>query len=322
MTTTFDLRTIHPATGPQILPSPHVLLGRRRLGHALGLLWLLDGALQLQSFMFTKGFAHNIIAPAAVGQPSFVAVPVRWNAELIARQPILFNAIFAAVQLAIGLGFLIPRARRPAIVASVLWAAGVWYTGEGLGGLGGGHVSALLGAPGAALLYAVLAVAAWPGAKSAVDGRSERPPYWIVPAWSVLWVGAAILDLLPGNRPASVFTTHLADSASSVPTWLAHFDHGFGYVVQGLGGWTTLLVVAVELAVGLAVFGQRPIRSWAIGIGIVLSIVYWAAGQSFGQLFSGQATDPSTGPLLILLGLAALSVGSRTVNPHNEQPRK
>ncbi|MGH9100811.1 MAG: hypothetical protein ACRDV8_11365, partial [Acidimicrobiales bacterium] len=33
------------------------LVSRRRLQIALALFWLLDGALQLQPFMFTRGFA-------------------------------------------------------------------------------------------------------------------------------------------------------------------------------------------------------------------------------------------------------------------------
>ncbi len=49
---------------------------RRHLQITLGLLWLADGLLQLQPFMFTTGFAHQILAPAAHGQPGWVAGPV------------------------------------------------------------------------------------------------------------------------------------------------------------------------------------------------------------------------------------------------------
>ncbi len=37
---------------------------RRGLQLALAALWLLDGALQFQPFMLTRGFAHDVIAPA------------------------------------------------------------------------------------------------------------------------------------------------------------------------------------------------------------------------------------------------------------------
>ena len=36
-------------------------LTRRNLQIALGVLWLLDGALQLQPFMFTTGFSNDIL---------------------------------------------------------------------------------------------------------------------------------------------------------------------------------------------------------------------------------------------------------------------
>ncbi len=309
MTATLDHRVVVPASDRQ--PRP-VLFSRRSLSYALGLLWLLDGALQLQSFMFTRGFAHQVIAPAAEGQPSFVAAPVRWNAELIAHQPVLCNAVFAAVQLALGIGFLLWRTRRAAIVASVAWAFGVWYAGEGLGGLAGGHVSALVGAPGAAALYAVLAVAAWPGHLSAAEYRTARPPHWILPMWAVLWVGAAVLDLLPGNRPSSTFGSQLAANASAVPRWLGRIDDGVRHGVHGLGATATIVVVGLEVAIGLVALTRKPASSVAISAGVVLAALYWAVGQSFGQLFGGQATDPNTGPLLILVGLAALGASART----------
>ena len=311
MTTTLEYRKVRPVPTWKTRSGTSFFLSCRSLSCALGVLWLLDGALQLQSFMFTKGFAHQIIAPSAVGQPWFVSEPVRWNALLITHYPVLCNSFFAAVQLAIGVGFLIPRLRRPAIVASVLWAGGVWYAGEGLGGVAGGHANALVGAPGAAVLYGVLAVAAWPGTHSGVDHQPQRPPYWLLPVWAVLWVGGAVLDLLPGNRPASTFSAQLAANASSVPQWLARFDDGLGRGVHSMGFSATIVVVALELAIGLAALGPRPARSIFIVTGIVLAAVYWAAGQSFGQLLSGQATDPSTGPLLILVGIAALSVRPR-----------
>ncbi len=309
MTATLDQPSIVTASDRR---TPPILVTRRSLSYALGLLWLLDGALQLQSFMFTRGFAHQIIAPVAEGQPSFVSAPVRWNAELIAHQPALCNAVFAAVQLALGIGFLVPRTRRPAIVASVVWALGVWYAGEGLGGLAGGHVSVLVGAPGAAPLYALLAVAAWPGQLSTAEYRSARPPHWVLPLWAVLWVGAAVLDLLPGNRPSSTFSSQLAANAAAVPGWLARIDDAVGHGVHGLGATATLVVVGLELAIGLVALGRRPASSVAIIAGMVLAALYWAVGQSFGQLFGGQATDPSTGPLLLLVGLAALGASQRT----------
>ena len=294
-------------------------LTRHSLRRALGVIWLLDGVLQLQSFMFTKGFATQIIAPSASGQPFFVAGPVEWNARMIGTHPVLFNGAFASIQLALGISFLFRRTARLAIVSSVIWAGGVWYLGEGLGGLAGGHMTALLGAPGAALLYIVLAMAAWPSAGRSTYGhtpplRRQRRPQWIVGVWVLLWVVSAVLNILPSNISSRTISSQLRVNASMVPSWLAAIDRGLASAVHAWGGGAVVVTVVVELAIGLLVLSHGPLRIVALSTGIVLAGLYWAVGQSFGQLFSGQATDPSTGPLIIILALAV--AGTR---PHPAQ---
>jgi len=37
--------------------------------------------------------------------------------------------------------------------------------------------------------------------------------------------------------------------------------------------------------------------------GAALAFDYWVFGEAFGQIFSGIATDPNSGPLLVLLAL-------------------
>jgi len=36
----------------------------------------------------------------------------------------------------------------------------------------------------------------------------------------------------------------------------------------------------------------------------VLAVGIWVVGENFGQVFSGSATDPNSGPLLALLAVA------------------
>ncbi len=294
------------------------VITRRALQYALGALWLLDGALQLQSYMFTRGFARQIVAPAAAGQPFFVAGPVHWNANLIALHPALFNGFFAATQLALGVAFVIPRFCRWAIVASAIWAGGVWYLGEGLGGVAGGHMTALLGAPGAALLYLVLALAAWPAGSR--GDSSVQPPSWTGSVWAVLWIGYAVLDLLPGNGASPTVAGDLTTGAATVPQWLGVFDRRLASGVHGLGSAYAVLLVAAELTIGILSLTRGSLRPVAYWSGIGLAALYWAAGQSFGQLFSGQATDPSTGPLVMLLGLAALGALPATARSERRRP--
>ncbi|MEA2425545.1 MAG: hypothetical protein QOH13_1955, partial [Thermoleophilaceae bacterium] len=160
----------------------HIRVTRRGLQIALGLFWLLDGALQLQPFMLRTSFATQVIAPAGNGQPYFVAGPVHWAATIIATHPVAWDIPFAAIQLLIGLGLLVPRTARLAIAVSVPWAIGVWYFGESLSGIASGNASLLSGAPGSVLLYGVLALAAWPR-----RNRSDvAPARWLPLSWAVL----------------------------------------------------------------------------------------------------------------------------------------
>ena len=282
------------------------IVSRRRLQMALGCLWLLDGALQLQPYMFTLGFAHNVIAPAAVGQPLFVGGAVRWSAALIATHPVVYDALFAAIQLALGVGLFIPRTIRPALVMSIFWAAGVWYFGEGLGGIFGGAASLLDGAPGAALLYGVLAVAAWPPSHLD-DGHTEPPPRWTVKAWSLLWIGFGALTLFPANDSARGTASPIVANITMVPAPLASVDRLAASAVPALGPLVVPAFVLTMVSIGVLATPRSRWRVGAVGAGCGLALVAWVVGQSLGQLGSGQATDPNAAPLVTLLGLVALS---------------
>ena len=63
------------------------------------------------------------------------------------------DAAFAVIQLLIGLGIAVRPTVKAALAASIVWSLAVWWLGEGLGGLLNGTASA----PGAVILYALLA---------------------------------------------------------------------------------------------------------------------------------------------------------------------
>ena len=74
----------------------------------------------------------------------------------------------------------------------------------------------------------------------------------------------------------------------------------------GSGYWFIWLVVLVQLCIGFGVLFKGYWRKLAIGAGIILSLIFWVVGQSLGSYYTGLATDPNTGPLFILLGVAIL----------------
>jgi hypothetical protein len=278
---------------------PHVRVTERTLQVALGMFWLLDGVLQLQPFMLTTKFATQVLSPVGDGQPQFVAGPVHWAANLVAAHPVAWDVPYAIIQLALGLGMLVPRTARHALAASVPWALGVWYLGEGLSGLASGNSSLLSGAPGSVFVYGLLALAAWPR-----RGRSDvAPPRWLPIAWAALWVGAAVLQILPMNNTGADVAG--AMTAAGSPSWMAGFENSLAGWVTHNGPVAVAVLVVAELLIGLAALHRRTIAVGAAA-GFLLAIAIWVIGQDFGQLYTGQATDPNTGPIIGVMAVALL----------------
>jgi hypothetical protein len=278
---------------------------RRGVQVTLGVLWLMDATLQLQPYMFTTAFARQVLAPAGQDQPGWVAGPVDFFAHLIAAHPASLNTAFVLIQLALGIGFLVPRLVRPAILGSLAWSAALWWLSEGLGGLVTGHASLITGAPGAVLLYAVLASAAWPANdhRSPHDSDNETVAGWLPSAWAILWIGGAWLEMLPNQRGGAGLRDQIG-STDGVPAWLAGLHHSAEAILSHGGNAPSITLVVVMALVGLVGLAGRPWRTAAAAAGALAAAAFWILGQNIGQLYSGQATDPNTGPLIVLMAFA------------------
>jgi hypothetical protein len=279
-----------------------LVITRRHLQVALGLFWLLDGALQAQPFMFTRGFATEVIAPIGEGQPGFVSGPVHLAATVIAANPVVWNLPFAAIQLLLGIGLLVPRTARLTLAASIAWALGVWYLGEGLSGMASGHASMIAGAPGSALIYALLAAAAWPRQ----DGSRERPASWLRFAWAGVWVGMAVFQALPGQNSGTAVASALTAGTEGAPAWLASLDSSVGSWAAGHGLLLVIALVVAEALIGIGALARR-FRTPAVALGLALALAFWVMGQDLGALYTGQATDPNSGPVLALMAITLLA---------------
>ena len=135
---------------------------RRCLQTALGILWLLDGLLQLQPFMYSAGFPAVLRANAA-GQAGWLHASLIWGANLAQGHLTLFDTAFATIQVLIGLSLLYRPTVRLAILVSCGWAVVVWWFGEAFGMLLMTMAAPLTGAPGAVILYALIGLVVWPG---------------------------------------------------------------------------------------------------------------------------------------------------------------
>lgn len=325
-------------------------LSRRGVQISLGILWLLDGALQLQHQMFSSAFATQVIDPAIQGQPRFVSGPMNFGVHLFLLHPAVFNALFALTQLGIGVFILWKRTVKWGLLSSVLWGLIVWIFGEGYGGIFSAHTLLLMGAPGAVILYAILALAVMPSNKDDKHQKKQQPAYWLVFVWIALWVGGGVYQLLPGQNTTTDVSSMITGNSQGAPGWLASIDNHTANVINGFGEtkhsssasnssssnmgmtgaqmahmsnepytstsqsdsgyWFILLLAALQFCIGFGVLLSGIWRKLAISLGIVLSLAFWVVGQSLGAYFTGLATDPSTGPLFLLLGLAILGCTS------------
>src|SRR5207302_4983116 len=170
-----------------------------------------------------------------------------------------------------------------------------------------GHASLITGAPGSALIYALLAAAAWPHR----DAAREGPASWLPFAWAVLWVGAAVFQALPGQNSGTAVAGALTTGASRAPAWLASVDNSAGAWAAHHGLLLVTLILAAEALIGVGALA-RSTRTPAVAFGLALTLALWVLGQDLGALYTGQATDPNSGAVLAFMAIALLA-GSREV---------
>ena len=300
-----------------------VRVTRRGIQITLGLLWLLDGALQFQPAMLTSAFAPagDRARRARASRGSSPGRCTRRPAS--SRTPGRRGLIFGLIQLALGAGLLHRRTARWALAASVGWALAVWYLGEGLGGLFGGGDSLLTGAPGSALMYAVVAVTVWPRrGPSGATGSPEpgrRPARWAAVAWAATWLGGAVLQLLPGSDTNASVVRVLSMNASGAPGWLAAWTTTWPRRCPAAASRSSSTWCSCRPPSALGVLAGRRTRRAAVwtGIGLVAGLLGDRPGPR--PVLVGTATDPDTAPLVILLGVTVL--GAAPCRPARRDPR-
>jgi hypothetical protein len=285
---------------------------RRGIQIALGAAWLADGALQLQPFMFGRGFVNQILMPAYMGSPAGVTGPALAFTRLVLHAPAAWNAAFAVTQLLLGAALLWRPAVRAGLAGSVVWALAVWWFGEGLGGVLSGSANPLTGAPGAVILYALIAVLAWPSAaRMRRPGRGAGPvaagsPLGLAGArvcWLVLWGSSAYFMLQASQRAPGAVRGTLTGLASGEPGWISALDRGLASAATGQGLAISIGLAVVFVAAGLGVFWPATTRA-ALLLSVIVAVAIWILGENFGGLLTGQGTDPSTGLVLVLLAVA------------------
>jgi len=280
---------------------------RRVLQLILAAIWLLDGLLQYQSSMYTPMFGQ-MVGGTAAGNPGVIADPISWNATLVQHHQVLLNTVFATIQLLLGLGIAYRPTVRPALAASIAWSLAVWWFGEGLGGVLSGGASPLNGAPGAVILYALLAVLLWPADRPGVTASFVAARTVGAPAarllWLVLWGSLAYFALTPANRAPQALHDMIVSMTGGEPGWVTGLENNAAASLTNQGLTASIVLAVALIVIATGVFLPPPVARAVLILALVVAAFIWVFGEAFGQLLTGGATDPSSGPLLALLTLA------------------
>ncbi len=304
------------ASGAEVVP--RFSTDRRRwLQLALAVVWAFDGLLQFQTIMFTRGFAQLFIGTSGHGNPAWVSSSIHWAWSIVEANPVPTNAAFATLQLALGLGIAWRRSVRVALIVSIVWSLAVWWFAEDLGGLLSGTANALTGAPGAVLLYAVLAVLLWPTQRDTSRSFVAAEPVGAAAAkvvWLVLWLGFAALNLQPANLEPGAVSATVAGMGDGQPGWVTAIVDGFAEFSAHNGAALSIVGAIIMAFVGLGILLPRRWNRAAVAVALVVSAFIWVVGQALGAVFGGQSTDVNSGPLLAIVALAYWPTGPSAAN--------
>jgi hypothetical protein len=268
---------------------------------------MLDAVLQFQPYMFSRAFGLSMLRPTAVGNPTAIAHSIVWATREISLHATLANAVFCGAQLLIALGISWRPTVKVTLAASVVWSFGVWWVGEGFGGILTGRASPIVGAPGAVVIYAILAVLLWPRDK---DTTAQRAPFVAAQpfgatvakaVWAVLWLTMAYLALQAPNRAPDRLAHQITRVAVGQPNWLATLDARIAASLTGHGLAVSFVLGALLVLIALGIFAPPRIMSAVLALAVTMSLIIWVVGEAFGGTLAGPATDPNSGLLLIVL---------------------
>ncbi|MGO8950184.1 MAG: hypothetical protein ACLQUY_21510 [Ktedonobacterales bacterium] len=303
-----------------------MLLSRKGLQRVLGVIWLIDGLLQLQPQMFTANMINGIMRPILQGQPGFLESMFKFIVNTISKDLTAINLLITVVQVLIGLGFLFLSDRwiKDLVIASFVWALIVWFGGEGMSMLLTGAGSVLTGAPGAVLLYPLLGLAVCPrtpaeqpAAATTATGTvapvvtsddgllTRRNLRWVL---SGFWFFAALLQLQPYWWQAGQISGVIGSNVGAGGLNGALVDHILTPVANATANSEIplnilLILVFLALGIGFALPTDKYLQPFLIA-SVVMSVLIWYFGEAFGMILTGMATDFNSGLLLIVMTLA------------------
>ncbi|MHB1486606.1 MAG: hypothetical protein ACYCZM_03505, partial [Acidimicrobiales bacterium] len=222
-----NLNRPHPADNhPGPVWSTPRWLSRRGIAIGLGILWLVDAALQAEPSKFARSYPLDTLAQSVMGEPGWLNQSIFDGIHPFVPHWPWWNLAAVLVEVVIGVCLLFGGAPRATLAVSFTWALGIWWLGEGLGLIPSGFALMEAGAPGPALFYIVLGLLAWPR-----PGRRDTDRRYWNATWLILWVGSAFLHVTSPFPTKQVLEANLATLADGSPHWLAETNAWMSHLV-------------------------------------------------------------------------------------------
>jgi hypothetical protein len=122
--------------------------------------------------------------------------------------------------------------------------------------------------------------------------------------------------------PANDVAEAVHDAIAAAPSgagWLSDVLSSAATVTAGHGTTIAIAMATLSTAIGVSVMCNWYARVF-LAVAIAISVGYWSIGQGLGGVFTGQATDVGTAPVMILIA-SILFARERATEPQRAPTR-
>ena len=277
------------------------------LTRSFGVLWTLDGILQLRDAMPSQ-FVSSIINPSFALAPPPIREIAKLAGAIWTTNPVKLDIGAAFIQIVIGLGMFTLKpdiALTYILKLSIVWSAIIFAVGNGFGILYQG-ASVTTGAPSAILIYLFASTEILKLQRERSLSKSRRRTSKFLSAYLMTGV---VLTLLPAEgfwKPNGYSEMISAMAQSKQPEILNKLLHAVAALVTNHGEILNAGMLIAYSAIAIAVTLNRRSNIGAAIALITVSAISWALIQDFG-IFSPTGTDFNSGLPAILLTITLIS---------------
>lgn len=121
--------------------------------------------------------------------------------------------------------------------------------------------------------------------------------------WVSLWGLLAVLTEVGSGRSPKALHDLVTRVESGQPGWLTHIDRVSAPFLLHHGTATATLLAAMCVLAGASIYLPPGFLRLMVVVVCVAFAAIWIAVENLGGILAGGATDPNSGPLVILLAL-------------------